>query len=253
MLAGDGRIASMTAALSLSGPRARWRRAADRPAPMVTGSCRPRRRASLEDQLGILQGLRNMRLRREIPRQHFLSLGVHDPGIGRRLARRWPGTACPSSPRLSANTMPSASAARLFCRIRLIASLVRLASPIAPTRMRLRPEDIQQRRRRRRWRRGSPASSAMAVPSRTSVLVPEIGRFHQWKAGGDRALRRSPMISSGRAGRGADHDRPCGVFAFVEFAEQRFDLFAAIDGDDDRAATCGEFARRKPPPRRRWL
>ena len=41
----------------------------------------------LEDQLGILERLRDMRLRREVARQHFLALGVHHAGIGGRTPR----------------------------------------------------------------------------------------------------------------------------------------------------------------------
>ena len=61
-----------------------------------------------------------------------------------------------------ASTMPSANAARLFCRIRLIASLVRLASPIVPT-MAARAENVQHRVD------GSMASASPATSAVRSV------------------------------------------------------------------------------------
>ena len=80
----------------------------------------------------------------------------------------------------------------------------------------------------------SPASSAVAVPSSTSVLVPEIGASTSANAGG-RGASGNANDFGGSAGRGADHDRPGAAGAIDDFVEQRVDLFAAIDGNDDRS------------------
>ena len=94
----------MTAALSHSPP-------AQRDGGAQQGRLRRRHRAACrscrlrlsEDQFGVLQGLRNMRLRRKIPRQHLVSLGVHHGRICRGLARDREERSGTSRPRLSAN------------------------------------------------------------------------------------------------------------------------------------------------------
>ncbi len=91
---GRGRIASMMAALSLSPP---FSAIAARSSPAcvdVIGSAEPARSRLIEDQFGVLQGLRNMRLRRKIPRQHLFSLGVHHARIGGGLARGSEESSC---------------------------------------------------------------------------------------------------------------------------------------------------------------
>ena len=180
---GRRRIASMTAALSLSGPRAQWRRAAVRPA------CGERQmqsaaRGFVEDQFGILQCLCDMRLRRKSRVSIFSPLVSMTREYAADLPRcrqEHRGHRAPAVRRMQ-SLRPSA--ARLFCRIRLMASLVRLASPMAPMRRRAGREFLRARPAWSMVAGRRPPTARWRVPSQYFGAGAGDRRLHQRQAGG---------------------------------------------------------------------
>ena len=229
---GEGcrRIASMIAELSLSGPSSAIAERSRSACASVTGKAQSALPRFVQDQLGILQGLRDVRLRPKIPAQHFLTLGVHDARIRRGLSRRCQeGASIQPQPLRKHNALGQRRPVVLQDQIdRKLgpAGIADLADADAA-----RAEHGQQRvecldrirfrRRPARWR----------VPSLTSALVPEIGASMKAKpASAARAAIRS--ISSGAqvvvqimVGRAE---------LLFDIVEQRFDLRAVIHRDDDR-------------------
>jgi hypothetical protein len=90
----------------------------------------------------------------------------------------------------------------------------------------------------------SPATSAVAVPSRTSALGAGYRSLYEGNAGACRAPSQ-PGNFVRSAGRCADHDWPRSACGVLNLAEQRFNLFSTIDCNNNRSGSAGEFAHRR--------
>ena len=230
------RTASITAALSLSGPsqrdggaqqaglRRRSSAATGRGVRLRRGSVR---RPSMSAKYAIAA---------ENPASAFFAPWCPSPANRPRTPAPRPGRRGRRGPRPSAKAMPSASAARLFCRIRLIASLVRLASPMFPTLARCRGQRISRSALAASMASGSPAISAMAEPSRTSALVPDIGASTSARPTSSAARSLLRVISPG-AQVVVQIMTVCASLSLrSSSASSGFNLIGAVDGDDDGAA-----------------